>query len=85
MSYSVYILLSLVNADIYIGSTSDYHIRIALHNAGRVKSTKAYRPWRLLEVQEFNSRAEAVRQERFLKQHQQKEFIRQKYGLVAKQ
>lgn len=81
MKYYVYILRSLTNNDIYIGSTKNVKHRIKLHNLGKVKSTKAYRPWKLLEYQEFNSRSEAVKQERFLKNHQQKELLKKRYNL----
>ena len=84
MGYCVYVLLSLNNNDIYIGSTENISKRIDLHNQGKVKSTKAYRPWKLLEYYEFKSRAEAVQKERFLKNHQQKEILKKKYGLVTK-
>ena len=79
MKYYVYILKSLKNGDIYIGSTENLKHRIQLHNQGRVKSTKGYTPWKLLESQEFNSRAEAVKQEKFLKNHQQKEILKKRY------
>jgi putative endonuclease len=80
----VYILRSEKNSDIYIGSSEDVRNRLALHNEGRVKSTKGYRPWKLLEQEEFGSRGEAVLRERFLKSHQQKEKLSEKYGLVDK-
>lgn len=70
MNYYVYILRSLKNNDIYIGSTSNINNRFRLHNLGRVKSTKGYLPWELIESQKFNSRSEAVQRERFLKSHQ---------------
>ena len=84
MGYFIYILRSLVNNNIYVGSTENVENRIKLHNLGKVKSTRGYRPWQLLEQQEFNSRSEAVMQERFLKNHQQKEILKRKYGAVAK-
>ena len=84
MIYYTYILKSLKNNDLYIGSTSNLFKRIALHNQGRVKSTKSYQPWKLVEYRKFNSRAEAVREEKFLKTHQQKEILKRKYGRVAK-
>lgn len=84
MRYYVYILLSLNNNDIYIGNTENISKRIDLHNQGKVKSTKGYKPWKLLEYYEFNSRSEAVKHERFLKNHQQKEILKIKYGQVAK-
>ena len=79
MTYFVYVLMSLKNSDIYIGSTADVYKRVKLHNQGKVKSTKGYRPWKLLEFSEFNSRSEAVQRERFLKAHQQKEALKKKY------
>ena len=84
MRYYTYILLSQKNGDIYAGSTQNVQIRLSLHNQGRVKSTKGYRPWKLLEFTEFDNRDDAVIHERFLKNHQQKETLKKKYGLVAK-
>ncbi|MBI5153111.1 MAG: GIY-YIG nuclease family protein [Parcubacteria group bacterium] len=82
--YYVYILKSLKNSDIYIGSTADVENRISLHNRGAVKSTKGYRPWELLEFYQYNSRGEAVQMEKFYKTGQQKEKLKIKHGLVAK-
>ena len=84
MKFFVYILKSFKNDDIYIGSTENVENRIKLHNLGKVESTRGYRPWQLLEQREFNSRSEAVRQERFLKNHQQKEIIKKKYKEILK-
>ncbi len=82
--YYVYVLMSQTNNDMYIGSTADIQNRLALHNQGKVRSTKAYRPWQLLEYQEFQTRSEAVQREYFLKSHQQKELLKRKHGVVAK-
>ncbi|OGM90404.1 hypothetical protein A3J77_02315 [Candidatus Wolfebacteria bacterium RBG_13_41_7] len=79
MKYFVYVLKSLKNNDIYVGSTEDLENRIQLHNSGRVKSTKAYKLWRFLEAMEFSTRSEAVRHEKFLKTGQQKEILKKKY------
>ncbi|MFA6407832.1 MAG: GIY-YIG nuclease family protein [Candidatus Paceibacterota bacterium] len=84
MKFFVYFLKSLKNNDIYIGSTSNIDRRVALHNAGRVKSTKGYCPWQLLEYKEYPSRSESMKAELFYKTGQQKEILRKKYGLVAK-
>ena len=84
MNYYTYVIKSHANNDIYIGSTQDLDKRLKLHNSGKIKSTKGYKPWQLLEYQKFNTRSEAVKQEKFLKSHQQKELLKKKYGLVAK-
>ena len=76
--YYTYILKSLKNNDLYIGSTQDLEKRVALHNAGRIKSTQFYRPWQLLDYEVYNSRSGAVLREKFLKNHQQKEILKKK-------
>lgn len=83
MSYYVYVLKSQKNNDIYVGSTANLQKRIYLHNYGEVKSTKGYRPWKLLEYHKFSSRNEATKIEKFLKNHQQKEILKRKYDMVA--
>ena len=82
--YYVYFLLSILNEDLYIGSTENVDSRLKLHNNGKVKSTKAYRPWKLLGYGEYQTRSESVKQERYYKNHQQKEKLKLRYGLVAK-
>ena len=80
MSYFVYVLKSQKNGDLYVGSTANIENRLRLHNSGRVKSTKGYKPWSLLEFRECESRADAVTLERHLKTGQQKELLRKKYS-----
>lgn len=82
MNFYVYILKSVKNNDIYVGSTANLEKRITLHNQGKVKSTKAYRPWKLLEYHKHNSRSEAINHEKFLKNHQQKELLKRKYEII---
>lgn len=84
MNYFVYILRSQKNGDLYVGSTENLERRFALHNAGKVRSTKPYRPWELMESRDCDSRGEAVRLEMFLKTGQQKEILKKKYGAMVK-
>ena len=84
MNYYVYFLKSLKNNDLYIGSTEDLENRLWFHNSGKVRSTKFYRPWQLLGSESFVTRSEAVKREKFLKSHQQRDLLKIKYGLVAK-
>lgn len=80
--YFVYFLKSVKNNDLYIGSTANLGQRIKTHNAGKVRSTQFNRPWQLLDSEVYNLRSEAVRRERFLKNHQQKELLKKKFGIV---
>jgi putative endonuclease len=77
--FYTYVLKSEVAGDIYVGSCENIEIRVTKHNRGLVRSTKAYRPWKLLEYKEFPTRSEAFRHEMFLKSGQQKEILRRKY------
>jgi putative endonuclease len=67
MKYYVYIIQSQRFDKYYIGSTSDIEKRIEFHNSRRARYTKRYQPWVLRHIEEYNSRAEAVRRERELK------------------
>ncbi len=77
--YYTYVLKSLKNNDIYVGSAENLEKRLLEHNRGQVKSTKGYKPWILLESQTFETRSEAYKHELFLKTGQQKEILKNKY------
>jgi putative endonuclease len=79
MDYCAYVIKSKINGNLYVGSTADIDNRLRLHNSGKVKSTKGYRPWVLLEARACSTRSEAVALENFLKSGQQKELLRKKY------
>ena len=86
--YFVYYLRSVKNNDLYIGSAEDVNKRLRQHNGGRVKSTKPYCPWQLLGYEECPTRGEAMKREKLLKSHQQREILKKKFyeqiGAVAK-
>jgi len=81
--YYIYILKSIKNGFIYVGSTENVENRLFRHNSGKIKSTKAYKPWELVETKSFNTRSEAVKEEIFLKTGQQKELLRKKYVSIV--
>ena len=71
----LYVLRSKGYNRTYIGVTSDIKKRVVEHNEGSVNSTKAYRPYDLVHVEEFASKTEALKREINLKRHsQQKSF-----------
>ena len=61
--FYVYVLISLKDGDLYIGSTEDLERRLYFHNSGKTRSTKFYRPWQLLGSEIFVTRSEAVKRE----------------------
>ena len=67
MEYYVYILQSEKSGIYYKGQTNNIFDRLSKHNSGYVHSTKAYRPWKLVFYTNVETRSEAVRLERKLK------------------
>ena len=67
MEYYTYILYSEKDQRRYVGSTEDVLKRLNTHNAGMVTATKYRTPFRLLFYKKFQTRAEAMKYERFLK------------------
>ena len=74
--YFTYVLRSLTTGRHYVGHCSDPVQRLGQHNQGVTKSTKNRGPWELVYQEEFATRAEAVRRERFLKSGQGREELR---------
>jgi len=71
----VYVLVSRKRPYVYAGLTYDVERRIAQHNAGRNRSTAPYRPFDLLLVEVYTSRAQARGREKFFKMGQGRLFI----------
>ena len=65
----VYILQSISLKRTYVGSSREDSPleRLSMHNAGRVRSTKAYKPWIILYQEYFSGYTEARKRELFLK------------------
>lgn len=72
--YYSYILLSSKSHIFYFGSTIDIKNRVALHNAGKVKSTKPHIPWKLVWYGAFSIEKEARDFELYLKTGSGKSF-----------
>jgi putative endonuclease len=78
MPYYVYVILCKGNS-LYTGYTKNLQLRMKLHENGKgARYTKMHRPKRLVHVEEFRSRAEAMKREKQIK----KLNHRQKLGLT---
>ena len=64
-----YVIQSEKDGRYYIGSTEDINKRIERHNAGRNKSTKSQRPWKLVYKEAFSTKNEAYRREMKIKSY----------------
>jgi putative endonuclease len=74
MSYYVYMILCEGNG-FYTGYTKNLNSRIRLHSKGKgARYTRMHRPKKLVHVEEFPSRAEAMKREKKIKKlsHRQK-------------
>jgi putative endonuclease len=67
MKSRVYVLKSLKDGNLYIGSTTDLDRRIVEHNSGKNRSTKNRRPFQLVYSEEFDSIKDARARERLFK------------------
>lgn len=65
--YYVYVLRSLSKDYLYVGYSEDLRKRLAVHNLGQVKSTKAYPPLELIHYEAYRSKADAGGRESYLK------------------
>ena len=78
--FFVYILRSESTAHLYTGYTEDVTQRLGQHNEGLTKSTKNRGTWKLVHSEEFATRAEAMRREKFLKSGQGRSELRRILG-----
>jgi putative endonuclease len=74
--FTVYAIKSNKRKYIYVGLTQNLDRRLDEHNGGRNKSTKPYRPFKLIYSEKFDTRLEARRREKFLKGGSGKEFLK---------
>lgn len=66
--YIVYFLFSRSHEKIYTGHTTNLLKRFYFHNVnGRQQGTLLYRPWEVIYLETFETRAEAMKLEWFLK------------------
>jgi putative endonuclease len=61
--YFVYVLKSINSERLYIGSTDNIARRLQEHNAGKVKSSKPFNPYKLIHEELYATRSEARKRE----------------------
>ena len=65
--YYVYVLHNAQRNFIYIGYSENLKKRYHEHNSGNVKSTKAYKPLKLIFYEAYSTKSDAKRREMYLK------------------
>jgi putative endonuclease len=76
MAWSVYVIRSEVDGRLYKGMSENIHARLAVHNGGKVSSTKAYRPWILVHEESCRDSTHAREREKFLKSSAGRAFLK---------
>ena len=79
MMYSVYVLKSISKNYLYVGMSNDVSRRVNQHNKGKERTTRAYRPFELVLSEEYSTRVEARKREKYLKSGCGKEFIKKNF------
>ncbi len=74
MKYYVYIIQSQKDNSFYIGYTSNIEKRLYEHNHGSTRYTSGLRPWKLVYKEEFLTKTEALKREKFLKKQRNRKF-----------
>ena len=76
LDYYTYILKSLIKDWYYIGHTSNLDKRLSEHNTGRNKSTKPYKPYKIVHLEHFKSKSEAYKREQQIKRYRHGEAFK---------
>ncbi len=76
--FYTYILKSCICNKHYYGHTSNLNKRLEEHNSGLSRFTKAYAPWELIYTEEFDTRTEAMKREKFFKSYDGYKWLKEK-------
>jgi putative endonuclease len=76
-NFVVYILYSLSSGKTYTGMTADLIIRFQFHNSKSTKGfTLKFRPWTVIHVEFFGTKADALLREKILKSGKGRDWVK---------
>lgn len=84
--FYTYVLKSLRDGNLYVGSTKDLKLRLVKHNSGLVKSTKFRAPFKLIYYEAYLCEKDARLREQHLKYRgnaRRQMLLRIKFSLEA--
>jgi putative endonuclease len=76
--FKVYIIQSIKFGKLYTGFTDDLESRLKKHNSGNVRSTKAYKPYKIIYTEDYVDKTSARKRELFLKSGQGRKWIKER-------
>jgi putative endonuclease len=74
MAYFVYILQSEKDQSLYIGYSKNPQKRLMEHNQGKAQYSSTKIPWKLIYTEEFSTKTQAIKREKFLKKQRNRDF-----------
>ena len=74
--YFVYLIQSDIDNSFYVGYSQDTQKRLLAHNNGESTYTRRKMPWKLVYIEEYISKSEALKREKFLKAQKNTEFYK---------
>jgi putative endonuclease len=74
--FYVYILKSESASKTYVGHTNNLERRLAEHNSGKSQFTRMFKPWKIIYTEEFGTREEAIKREKYFKNSSGRIFIK---------
>jgi len=74
-TWYTYILYSEKIDRYYVGYTWNIKLRLDRHNKGMSRSTKAGRPWKIVYVELYNTKSEAIKREYQIKRWKSRKMI----------
>jgi len=76
LPYAVYVLFSEKDQQLYVGYTTDIKNRIANHNDGGTTSTKHRRPLKLIFIEYYLFKDDAIYREKYFKSSKGKRALK---------
>jgi putative endonuclease len=74
--FYTYVIESIEQKYSYTGLTNNFERRLLEHNSGNNKTTKPYKPFKVILVEQFETRILARKREKYLKSGCGREFIK---------
>lgn len=74
MPYYIYIIQSFTDSSFYKGFSENYQERLKQHNEGWSKYTSRKIPWKLVHLESFENKKEALNREKSLKKYSHKQI-----------
>ncbi len=73
--YYVYIIYSIKYDKYYKGFSENPKKRLETHNDGKSRYTKLFIPWKLVYVEEFTDKRQALKREKGLKKYSKSQIL----------